>query len=231
MTPYYWPEYLQVKKKDKLDPRKFEPKERFDIIDERYYIPSNASDLSLYELITYPYLDISNGSLLNVCSSNEYWDTHCRNDIVLSHNDHCFHSTTFEEVKSSSPYIHATYGLSAKALVELSNVLKLQNGLENHSYVRICPELIFSFSHDMKNIIGELDSSDLEKLASNWQNSVLKRYEVEEPKNVKYFWFGWITIYEHSHYTLEYFNDLLFNIHELIRTCEENDTIFVSVDY
>jgi len=226
MNDYYLPEYLKSHKNKAVN-----PKERYDITDERYFIPNHIVDLSLADLLNYPYLDISNGSLLSVCSSEEYWDTHCRNNIIVSRTEYCFHSTTFEQIKTASPYIHSTYGMSANALVELANILRLHEGIENHSYVRICPELIFSFSKEMRDEIGNLDTQDIEGLAQDWQKAVLAFYEVDNTKNVRKFWFGWITVYEHSHYTKEYFTDLLLNIHELVRSCEEQETIFISVDY
>ena len=63
-----------------------------------------------------------------------------------------------------------------------------------------------------------------------WQKSVLKAYE-EEPFKVKAYWFGWVTLYEYAHYTTDYFKEILFNMHELIRSCESKDTLFFSVDY
>ena len=224
MSYYYWP---QTKAFNEF----VDVKERFDIVDERYFIRKTSADITLHDLINANYFDISCGSLISACSNEEYEETHCRNVIITSEKEHQFHNQTFEEVKSRSPLIHSTYGLSANALVELPNVLKLHDGLNNHSYVRICPELIFSFADDLKQEVLGLSIEQLEPIAELWQQAVLARYEVEEPEKVASFWFGWITDYDTSHYQLDYFKELLMNIYELLRSCSEEETLYVSVDY
>jgi hypothetical protein len=226
MTYYHWPENMKEDKQPTFD-----PKERFDINDERYYIPNYVTDCTLADLLNYSYLDISNGSLINVCSADEYMDTHCRNNVIISEKDQEFHGKTFEGIKVQSPLIHSTYGLSANALVELTHTLKIHAGINNHSYVRFCPELIFSLSDELVEELLRLDSDGIESLAKDWQKAVLALYEVDEPENVKRFRFGWITVYEHSHYTVEYFTDLLLNMHELLRSCDEREALYLSVDY
>ncbi|OUS26179.1 hypothetical protein A9Q99_19580 [Gammaproteobacteria bacterium 45_16_T64] len=214
----------------KLKPT-FKPEEHYDITDERFFIPNHITHCSLRDLLDHPSIDISFGSLLQICNDQEFENTHCRNNIIISDKKHTFHSQTFEEVKRESPLIHSTFGLSAAALVELANIMGLHDGIYNHSYVRICPELIFSLSDNLKYELQKLDSDSIPLLAKAWHKSVLEHYEAEEPENVKSFWFGWITIYEHAHYSQEYFSELLLNIHELLRSCEESESLYFSVDY
>ena len=79
MTNNDWPEHPT---KNRFKGKPFNPSERYDIVGERYFIPNHIIDLSLTELLDYPYFDTSCGSLLNVCSSDDYWDTH-------SHRQNC----------------------------------------------------------------------------------------------------------------------------------------------
>jgi hypothetical protein len=223
MSYYYWPEIKKHKNPN--------PMERFDIKDERYYVPNFSSELTLYDIVNLPFIDLSYGSLLDACSDQEYENTHCKNNIIIAKNGLEFHSQTFEDVKAVSPYIHSFFGLSANAIVELKNILGLHDGLNNHSYVRICPELIFSFSTELISELRNLSGEQLEILATNWQSAVLKHYESEESEKVVSFWFGWITSYDYSHYTIEYFKELIHNLHELIRSCDVKESIYISVDY
>lgn len=223
MTYYYWPETNKQEQEN--------PMERFAIKGERYFVPRLSCELTLSDIVNLPFIDLSYGSLLDVCSSEEYENTHCRNNFIIARSGLAFHSQTFEEVKTISPYIHSSFGLSANAIVELQNVLGLHDALNNHSYVRICPELIFSLSPRILKQLLDLNGEQLEILAVDWQSAVLKHYEKEKSEQVDSFWFGWITGYDYSHYTVDYFKNLIHNLHELIRSCDDRESIYISVDY
>ena len=111
----------------------------------------------------------------------------------------------------------------------LSDALRIENGLTNHSYVRCCPEQIYSFSGELKSEILFLDNTQLRPIAVEWRRLILIAYETD--RAMDYTTFFWRRYETSDFYSVEFFEDVLLNVYEIIRYCDPEDTLYISVDY